>query len=204
LPWDRYNFRPAPTAPARQKKIDAIKPAVEARGYQFAELLPSQGNWRVKLIYRPESIDVESDYLYSYGRPYVGGGTSVERGDFDDLLSLFRDIRPFAHYIHHLFGGGLRKKLQVAQQKYREDTMKYGDQQAHLLRANLEGREGEMPRIRAAITQLEGLASRWADEVAGLEAEIAAYNATVPTTDAEADAYLASRPRIKDRPPKEG
>jgi hypothetical protein len=158
----------------------------------------------VVISYTPASIDVESDYLYSYGRPYPGGQTSVEREDFDSLVSLFRDVRPFAHYIHHLFGGGLRKKLQVVQQKYREDTKKYGDQQAHLLRANLEGREGEMPRIRAAITQLEGLASRWADEVAGLEAEIAAYNATVPTTDAEADAYLASRPRIKDRPPKEG
>jgi hypothetical protein len=203
LPWNRYNFYPAPTSPARQKKIDAIKPAVEARGYQFKGLVAAQGNWRVMLIYRPESIDVESDYLYSYGLPYLGGGTSVERGDFDDLLALFRDVRPFARYIHHLFGGGLRQKLQVATQKYREDTKKYGDQHTALLRAHLEGREGEIPRIRAAISQLEGLASRWADEVAQLEAQIAAYAATVPTTDAEAEAYLASRPRLKDRPKRE-
>jgi hypothetical protein len=117
MPWNRYYDAAPKPSPARLARIMKIKPAVEARGYQFGELISAKGNWRVRLIYRPESIDVESDYLYSYGRPLVGGQASVERGDFDELVSLFRDVRPFARYVHHLFGGTLRKNLQVAQQK---------------------------------------------------------------------------------------
>lgn len=176
-------WRRGTVAPERQRKIDAITAALAARGYAldtWPGLVAGGGEWTVTATAMGEHV-----------APLRW--VRLRAGTFDDLLAMVATGLGWATYVHGRLGEGGHQNRQDAERALYRATNAYGRACSDRLVANLD--EATPLDADETVARAEGEVRRRHCQARELLRAMAEYDATVPTTEEGATAYLAGLPR---------